>query len=45
MGGNVLRSCVEEAKNHFNEKEKGSNKRFSDKEFKKFLIFISSFLI
>lgn len=34
---NVLRSRIEEAKNHFNEKEKGSNKRFSDKEFKKFL--------
>lgn len=37
LGVNVLRSRVEEAKNHFNEKEKGSNKRFSDKEFKKFL--------
>ncbi len=37
LGVSVLRSCVEEAKNHFNEKEKGSNKRFSDKEFKKFL--------
>ncbi|RKU99075.1 hypothetical protein DDP57_07640 [Helicobacter pylori] len=37
LGVSVLRSRVEEAKNHFNEKEKGSNKRFSDKEFKKFL--------
>ncbi|RKV03468.1 hypothetical protein DDP43_08355, partial [Helicobacter pylori] len=37
LGVNVLRSRIEEAKNHFNEKEKGSNKRFSDKEFKKFL--------
>ncbi|GAA6992200.1 hypothetical protein ID0093_15030 [Helicobacter pylori] len=37
LGVSVLRSRIEEAKNHFNEKEKGSNKRFSDKEFKKFL--------
>lgn len=37
LGVSVLRSCIEEAKNHFNEKEKDSNKRFSDKEFKKFL--------
>ncbi|WP_305860933.1 hypothetical protein [Helicobacter pylori] len=37
LGVSVLKSRVEEAKNHFNEKEKGSNKRFSDKEFKKFL--------
>ncbi|XNZ27402.1 hypothetical protein ACKRAS_06090 [Helicobacter pylori] len=37
LGVNVLKSRIEEAKNHFNEKEKGSNKRFSDKEFKKFL--------
>ncbi len=37
LGVSVLRSRVEEAKNHFNEKEKGFNKRFSDKEFKKFL--------
>nr|AIA98838.1 hypothetical protein 175_ICEHptfs4c_07 [Helicobacter pylori] len=37
LGVNVLRSRIEEAKNHFNKKEKGSNKRFSDKEFKKFL--------
>ncbi|GAA7364303.1 hypothetical protein BD0133_14240 [Helicobacter pylori] len=39
LGVSVLRSCIEEAKNHFNEKEKekGSNKRFRDKEFKKFL--------
>ncbi len=37
LGVNVLRSRIEEAKNHFNEKEKGSNKRFRDKEFKKFL--------
>ncbi|MCQ2759545.1 hypothetical protein E5E12_04660 [Helicobacter pylori] len=36
LGVNVLKSRIEEAKNHFNEK-KGSNKRFSDKEFKKFL--------
>lgn len=37
LGVSVLRSRIEEAKNHFNEKEKSSNKRFSDKEFKKFL--------
>ncbi|WQX71982.1 hypothetical protein KVM49_04945 [Helicobacter pylori] len=37
LGVSVLKSRIEEAKNHFNEKEKGSNKRFSDKEFKKFL--------
>ncbi|WP_033773794.1 hypothetical protein [Helicobacter pylori] len=39
LGVSVLRSRIEESKNHFNEKEKekGSNKRFSDKEFKKFL--------
>ncbi len=37
LGVSVLRSRIEEAKNHFNEKEKVSNKRFSDKEFKKFL--------
>ncbi len=37
LGVSVLRSRIEEAKNHFNEKEKDSNKRFSDKEFKKFL--------
>ncbi|MCQ2894956.1 hypothetical protein JT258_02300 [Helicobacter pylori] len=37
LGVSVLRSRIEEAKNHFNEKEKGSNKRFRDKEFKKFL--------
>ncbi|MFP5997807.1 hypothetical protein ACLF8E_05560 [Helicobacter pylori] len=37
LGVSVLRNRIEEAKNHFNEKEKGSNKRFSDKEFKKFL--------
>ncbi|RKV03258.1 hypothetical protein [Helicobacter pylori] len=37
LGVSVLRSRIEEAKNHFNKKEKGSNKRFSDKEFKKFL--------
>ncbi|EMH08727.1 hypothetical protein KVD24_04985 [Helicobacter pylori] len=37
LGVSVLRSRIEEAKNHFNEKEKGSSKRFSDKEFKKFL--------
>ncbi|GAA7520122.1 hypothetical protein ckin22_05260 [Helicobacter pylori] len=39
LGVSVLRSRIEEAKNHFNEKEKekGSNKRFSDKEFKKFI--------
>lgn len=37
LGVSVLRSCVEEVKNYFNEKEKGFNKWFSDKEFKKFL--------